>query len=67
MKKEIPPPFYLQQHEITKHKFTKLTQKPSTSESLQMAMNPYFMGGSSIIFDTPHMVFTGKLTILYTQ
>ena len=32
---------------------------PNAAESLQMTMNPYFMGGSSITSNKPLMVFTG--------
>ena len=32
---------------------------PNAAESLQMTMNPYLMGGSSIISNKPLMVFTG--------
>ena len=45
---EIPLPYYLQQHEITKNQLTNFSQIPNAVESLQMTMNPYLMGGSSI-------------------
>ena len=45
---EIPLPFYLQQHEITKNQLTNFSQIPSAAESLQMTTNPYLMGESSI-------------------
>ena len=32
---------------------------PHAAESLQMTMNPYLMGGSSITSNKPLMVFTG--------
>ena len=32
---------------------------PNAAESLQMSMNPYLIGGSSIISNKPLMVFTG--------
>ena len=32
---------------------------PNAAESLQMTMNPYLMGGSSIKSNKPLMVFTG--------
>ena len=32
---------------------------PNAAESLQMTMNPYLMGGSSITSNKPLMVFTG--------
>ena len=40
----IPPPYYLQQHEITKKLLTNFSQIPNAAESLQMTMNPYLMG-----------------------
>ena len=52
-------PYYLQQHEITKNQFTNFSQIPNAAESLQMTMNPYLMGGSSITTNKPLMVFTG--------
>ena len=59
MQNEIPLPYYLQQHGITKNQFTKFSQIPNAAESLQMTMNPYLMGGSSITSNKPLMVFTG--------
>ena len=59
MQNEIPLPYYLQQHEITKSQLTKFSQMPNAYESLQMTMNPYLMGGSSIQSNKPLMVFTG--------
>ena len=59
MHNEIPLPYYLQQCEITKIQFTNFSQIPNTAESLQMTMNPYLMGGSSISSTKPLMVFTG--------
>ena len=50
---------YLQQHEITKNQLTIFPQTPNAAESLQMTMNPYLMGGSSITSNKPLMVFTG--------
>ena len=35
------------------------TQKPNTAESLQILMNPYLMGRSSITYKELLMVFTG--------
>ena len=32
---------------------------PNAAESIQMTMNPYLMGGSSIQSNKPLMVFTG--------
>ena len=44
MHKEIPLPYYLQQHEITKSQLTSFSQKPNAAESLQMTLNSYLMG-----------------------
>ena len=44
MQKEIPLPFYLQQHEITKSQLTNFSQMPNAAESLQITMNPFLMG-----------------------
>ena len=59
MKNEIPLPYYLQQHEITKNQLKNFSQMPNAAESLQMTMNPYLMGGSSITSNKSLMVFTG--------
>ena len=59
MQNEIPLPYYLQQHEITKSHFTNFSQIPNATKSLQMTMNPYLMGGLSITSNKPLMVFTG--------
>ena len=59
MQNEIPLPYYLQQHEITKSQLTNFSQMPNAVESLQMTMNPYLMGGSSIQSNKPLMVLTG--------
>ena len=59
MQNEIPLPYYLQQHEITKNQLTNISQIPNAAESVQMTMNPYIMGGSSITSNKPLMVFTG--------
>ena len=59
MENEIPLPYYLQQHEITKGQLTNFSQKRNAAQSLQMAMNPYLMGGSSITSNKSLMVFTG--------
>ena len=59
MQNEIPLPYYLQQHEITKNQFSNFSQMPNAPESLQMTMNPYLMGGSPITSNKPLMVFTG--------
>ena len=59
MQNEIPLPYYLQQHEITKNQLTTFSQIPNATESLPMTMNPYLMGGSSITSNKPLMVFTG--------
>ena len=59
MQNEIPLPYYLKQHEITKSQLINFSQMPNAAESLQMTMNPYLMGGSSITSNKPLMVFTG--------
>ena len=59
MQNEIPLPYYLQQHEITKNQLSNFSQMPNAAESLQMTMNPYLMGGSSKTSNKPLMVFTG--------
>ena len=59
MQNEIPLPYYLQQHEITKNQLSNFSQMPNAAESLQMTMNSYLMGGSSITSNKPLMVFTG--------
>ena len=59
MQNEIPLPYYLQQHEITKNQLSNFSQMPNAAESLQMTMNLYLMGGSSITSNKPLMVFTG--------
>ena len=59
MQNEIPLPYYLQQHEITKTQLTYFSQVPNAAESLQMLINPYLMGRSSISSKKPLMVFTG--------
>ena len=59
MQNEIPLPYYLQQHEITKNQLSNFSQMPNAAESLQMTMNPYLMGGSSTTSNKPLMVFTG--------
>ena len=60
MHNKIPLPYYLQQLEITKSKLTNFSQMPHVAESLQMTMNPYLMGGSSISSNKPLVVLTGK-------
>ena len=59
MQNEIPLPYNLQQHEITKSQLTSFSQMPNAAESLQLTMNPYLMGGSSKTSKKPLMVFTG--------
>ena len=59
MKNEIPLPYYIQQHKITKNQLSNFSQMPNAAESLQMTVNPYLMGGSSITSNKPLMVFTG--------
>ena len=58
MQNEIPLPYFLQQHEITKNQLTNFSQTPNAAESLQMTMNPYLMGRSSKQSNTALMVFT---------
>ena len=53
MQNEIPLPYYLQQHEITRNQLSNFSQMPNSAESLQMTMNPYLMGGSSITSNKP--------------
>ena len=60
MQNEIPLPYYLQQHEITKSQITNFSQMPNAAESFQMTMNPYLMGGSSITSNNLSMIITGK-------
>ena len=59
MQNEIPLPYYLQQHEITKSQLTNFSKMPNAAESLQMTMNLYLMGGSLITSNKPLIVFTG--------
>ena len=59
MQNEIPLPYYLQEHEITKIQLSNFSQMPNAAESLQITMNSYLMGGSSITSNKPLMVFTG--------
>ena len=58
MQSEIPLPFYLQHHGITKSQLANFSQLPNAAEPLQMTKNPYLMGGSSITSNKPLMVFT---------
>ena len=44
---------------MTKTQLTNFSQIPIATESLQMTMNPYLMGESSISSDTALIVFTG--------
>ena len=41
LEKEIPLPYYQQQHEIRKTQLKNFTKIPNAAESLQMTMNPY--------------------------
>ena len=59
MQNEIPLPFHLQQHETKKSQLIKFSQMPKAAESLQMTMNPYLIGGSSILSNKLLVVFTG--------
>ena len=47
------------QNEIPLRLNPQFSQIPNAAESLQMTMNPYLMGGSSITSNKPLMVFTG--------
>ena len=54
---EKPLPYYLQ-HEITKTELKKFSFITNAAESLQMTMNPYLMGGSSISSNkTIHVIY----------
>ena len=59
MENEIPLPYCLQPHEITKNQLTNFSQITNAAELLQMTMNPYLMVGSSITSNKPLMVLTG--------
>ena len=59
MHNKIPLPYYLQQHEITKSQLTNFSQMPLAAESLQITLNPYLMGGSSVTSNKPLLVLTG--------
>ena len=59
MQNEIPVLYYIQQHDLTKTQLSNFSQKPNAAESLQVTMNPYLMGASSITSNIPLMVFTG--------
>ena len=59
MRNEFPLPYYLQQPEITKDKFTSFTLLPNTVQSLQITMNPYLIDGLSLSSNEPLIVFTG--------
>ena len=59
MHNKIPLPYFLKQHELTKSQLTNFSQMPNAAESLQMTLNPYLMGGSSILSNKALMVFTG--------
>ena len=45
--------------EVSRNQLTKITQIPNTAESFQKYMNPYLMGGFSIMTNKPLIVFTG--------
>ena len=59
MQIEIPLPYYLQQHEITKSQLKNFSQIPNAAVSVQITMNPYLMGGSSITSNKLLLVITG--------
>ena len=60
MHNEIPMPYYLQRHEMTKKPTKLFSQMPHAADSLQKTMNPYLKGGSLIKSNKPLMVFTCK-------
>ena len=59
MQNEISLPYYLQLNKIKKQQLTNFSQIPNVAKSLQMNMNPFLMGGSSISSNKPVMLFTG--------
>ena len=56
---EIPLPYYSPQHEITKTQRKIFSQLPVAAESLQMTMNPYLKGRSSISSNKSLIILTG--------
>ena len=58
MQNEIPLSYYLQQLEITKSQLKNSSQMPNAAESLQLTMNLYLTGGSSITSNKLLMKFT---------
>ena len=48
MLNEFPLLYLLLQHEVTKTQLTRFSQIPNAAESLQMTLNLYLMGESSI-------------------
>ena len=58
MHNEISLPYYLEQHERTKSQLTNFSQMLNAAESLQITMNPYLMGGSSVSSNKTLIVFT---------
>ena len=58
MQNEIPLPYYLQQHKITKKSTYKLFTNAKCRRITQTTINPYLMGGLSIQSNKPLMVFT---------
>ena len=67
MQNEIPLPYYLQQHEITKNQLTNFSQMPNAVESLPMTMNPYLMVGSSKQSNKPLEVENDYESVTYEQ
>ena len=59
MQNEVPLVCYLKQHEITKTQLSNFSQMPKSAESLQIRMNSYLTGESSIFSNKPLRVFTG--------
>ena len=59
MQNELPIPYYLQLHGISKTQLTNFSQISNTAESLQTTLNPYPMDGYSMSSNKPLRVFTG--------
>ena len=58
MKKEIPLPYYLKDHN-SRNQLTKFTQLPNTEKSLQMTMKSYLMGRSFTTLIKSLVIFRG--------
>ena len=59
MRNDIPLPYYLQQHKISKNQLTIFTETSNTAEQIKTTMRPHQMSGSSITSKKPLMVITG--------